>query len=158
MNKEYGKHRKTNRKEYDFYSNFDLDGFGEEIFVDEWQGKTEYKTEAYENWSKNGNIYIEFQQSFYKGKDIDGNNVYSIPEYSGIYTTEADIWVHHLKDEEGRLRHAPIYLQVKELKRLIKTNVFRTAVSYHYDTSNVKTEGFLIPLEIIKKYFYNFFD
>lgn len=150
-------HVKTNRKEFDFYTNFDLDNNAEEEFVNNWQGKVEYKSEAYENWSKNKNIFIEYQQSFIKGKDKDGNYVYSIPSFSGIYVTEANIWCHQLKDENGDL-YCPLWIRTKDLKRLIKSKVYRTVASYHYDTSNVKTEGFLVPIADIKKYFYNFFD
>ena len=150
-------HKKTNRKEYDFYTNFDLDDNAEEEFVNNWLGKVEYKSESYEIWSKNGNIFVEFQQSFPRGRDEEGNTLYTIPQFSGIYVTEADIWCHQLKDENGNL-YCPLYLRVSDLKKLIKSKVYRTGTSFHYDTSNVKTEGFLIPLTDIKKYFYNFFD
>ena len=151
-------HKKTNNKGFDFYTNFDLDNNAEEYFVNEYNEKpTEIKSEEFQNWSKNGNIFIEYQQSFPRGRDEEGNILYTIPEFSGIYVTEAEIWCHILKDENGN-PYSPLLLKVSELKKLIKSKVYRTVPSFHKTTSNVKTEGFLIPLTDIKKHFYHFFD
>ncbi len=94
----------------------------------------EIKSEGPNSWIKSGNIYIEFEQ-FKNGEWVD----------SGISITEADMWVHVLKDENGNILH-PIELSTSWLKHRI--DELNCPITTKPRTSDgTPTKGYLVPLK-----------
>jgi hypothetical protein len=94
----------------------------------------EIKSEGPHSWIKSGNLYIEFEQ-FKDGEWVD----------SGISITEADMWVHVLKDENGNILHS-IEVSTSWLKnRIYELNCQITKKERTGD--GTATKAYLVPLK-----------
>jgi hypothetical protein len=100
----------------------------------------EIKSESHFMWLKTGNIYIEYQQ-FIRGEWRN----------SGISSTEAKIWVHILKDDNGELMSAVMIPMNKLKERIKKLLKYKLAILSGKEKTNngTATKGVLIPLRYL---------
>ena len=135
------KHVNHNNKEYDYTPelmknifNFGIDNGREtEYFNEVFLKGIEFKSESYENWSKNMNIFIECNQ-------LDGSRA------SGIETTTCSLWIHALYGEDGKLFQA-FHIPIQDLWDLIMETGCRKTKSFHKTSTGNVTEGYLIPID-----------
>jgi len=102
--------------------------------------KFEIKSENQYKWLKTGNIYIEFEQ-YINGKWTP----------SGISVTEAEYWVHILKDFDNQFM-LPIMVPTEYLKKRIKWLLSHDLCSINSKDrteDGTATKGFLMPLKWI---------
>ena len=92
----------------------------------------EVKSEGPNAWMRTGNIFIEYQQKK-KGQWVD----------SGISITDADFWVHVLKDENGDILY---YLELPVSTLLDRISVLAPRTGFNASSDGNDTKGYLVPL------------
>lgn len=100
----------------------------------------EIKSESHYMWLKTGNIYIEYQQ-FIHGEWRN----------SGISITEAQMWVHVLKDNNDEIMTAimfPMNKLKERIKKLVKLKLAYLTGKPKTDNGTA-TRGIVIPLRYL---------